>query len=168
IAIHPRAASARHSGKPDYALAAELAERLPAPLILSGGLRDREGVLDAFEQSGATAVMLARGALGNPWLFGALLDGAAEPTVEQVRAELAWTSERAVEHLGGDRATRWMRKAYPWYLARLPLRGAAAKDLQQRLQRAESLEQAQLLLDRRIAALLEEQAPRYTPALAAA
>lgn len=168
IGLHPRAAAARHSGSPDYALAAELAERLPVPLILSGGLRDRARVLAAFEHSGATAVMLARGALGNPWLFDSLLTGAEEPGIEQVLAELRWMSARAVEHLGAGRATRWMRKAYPWYLARLPLRGAAAKELQQRLQTAETLEHAQLLLDTCAAALLAGETPRYTPALAAA
>lgn len=168
IALHPRAASVRHSGSPDYALAAELAESLDAPLILSGGLRDRAGVLAAFERSGASAVMLARGALGNPWLFDSLLTGAGQPSVEEVLAELSWMSARAVEHLGADRATRWMRKAYPWYVARLPVRGAAAKDLQQRLQRAETLDAAGAILERCAAAILEGQEPRYTPALAAA
>ncbi|MHB1538303.1 MAG: tRNA dihydrouridine synthase [Solirubrobacteraceae bacterium] len=168
IGLHPRAAAARHSGSPDYALAAELAQLLPVPVILSGGLRDRRGVLDAFERSGATAVMLARGALGNPWLFDSLLTGAGEPGVEQVRAELDWMSERACEHLGAARATRWMRKAYPWYIARLPLRGALAKECQQRCQQADTLADATRVLDGCVAALLAGETPRYTPALAAA
>jgi nifR3 family TIM-barrel protein len=168
IALHPRAASARHSGRPDYALAAELADRLEVPLILSGGLRERAAVLAAFEQSGASAVMLARGALGNPWLFESLLSGAGEPGVEAVLAELAWMSARAVEHLGPERATRWLRKAYPWYVARLPVHGVAAKELQRRLQSAETLEQAETILERCAAAILERETPRYTPALAAA
>src|SRR3954467_10617309 len=74
IGFHPRHASQQHKGVPDYALAAELVERLPVPVVLSGGLADDERVLDAFETTGADAVMLARGSLGNPWRFARLLE----------------------------------------------------------------------------------------------
>src|SRR4051794_17162815 len=73
IGFHPRHASQQHKGTPDYALAAELVERLPVPVILSGGLADDDKVLQAFEATGADAVMLARGSLGNPWLVARLL-----------------------------------------------------------------------------------------------
>jgi tRNA-dihydrouridine synthase len=93
--------------------------------------------------------MLARGALGNPWLFSELLEGReGEPTREEVLRELDWTIDRAVEHLGEPRATRYLRKFYPWYVARLQLESRAAKQLQESLQRAETLEQARHLLDR--------------------
>src|SRR4051794_20522936 len=64
IAFHPRHASQQHKGAPDYALANQLVEQLDVPVILSGGLSSDENVLEAFEQSGAEAVMLARGSLG--------------------------------------------------------------------------------------------------------
>src|SRR4051812_40525601 len=48
IAFHPRHASQQHGGLPDYALAAGLVERLDVPVILSGGLRSAESVLEAF------------------------------------------------------------------------------------------------------------------------
>jgi tRNA-dihydrouridine synthase B len=65
-------------------------------------------------------VMLARGSLGNPWLFEELLgarDG--DPDREEILDELDWVIERACEHLGPDRATRYLRKFYPWYVERL-------------------------------------------------
>jgi nifR3 family TIM-barrel protein len=149
IAFHPRSAAVHHKGMPDYELAARLVESLPAPVILTGGLSDAEQVRDAFARTGATAVMLARGALGNPWLFSELLEGReGEPTREEVLRELDWTIDRAVEHLGEPRATRYLRKFYPWYVARLQLESRAAKQLQESLQRAETLEQARHLLDR--------------------
>ena len=91
--------------------------------------------------------MLARGALGNPWLFAQLL-GAREhgPAREEVLAELDWVMERAVEHLGETRATRYLRKFYPWYVARLQLGSRDAKGLQEQLQRAATLESARELL----------------------
>ena len=147
IAFHPRSAAVHHKGTPDYELAARLVASLDAPVILTGGLSDAEHVREAFAQTGASAVMLARGALGNPWLFAELLgqrDG--EPSAEEVLAELDWTIECAVEHLGEQRATRYLRKFYPWYVTRLGLAGSDAKRLQETLQSAETLELARAAL----------------------
>jgi tRNA-dihydrouridine synthase B len=116
IAFHPRHASQQHKGKADYALARELVDALDAPVIVSGGLSDEQAAVRAFDESGAAAVMLARGSLGNPWRFERLLglrDG--EPTREEVVEELLWVIERAEEHLGVERAGRYLRKFYPWY-----------------------------------------------------
>ena len=120
IAFHPRSAAVRHKGQPDYELAAQLVASLDVPVIISGGLHDAGSAREAFERTGAAAVMLARGSLGNPWLFEQLLgrrDG--EPAREEILAELDWVIDRAVEHLGEPRAARYMRKFYPWYAARL-------------------------------------------------
>ena len=151
IAFHPRSAAVHHKGVPDYELAARLVETLGAPVILTGGLHDAEGALAAFHQTGAAAVMLARGSLGNPWLFEQLLGAReGEPTRAEILDELDWTIDRAVEHLGLERATRYLRKFYPWYVARLGLEKAHAKALGESLQRAPTLKDA-----------------RYTAALAA-
>ena len=93
----------QHKGVPDYALAARLVRSLPAPVILTGGLRDAAHVREAFERAGAAAVMLARGALGNPWLFAELLGQRRRAASRaEVLDELDWTIERAVEHLGAS------------------------------------------------------------------
>jgi tRNA-dihydrouridine synthase len=117
-------------------------------VVVTGGLSDAARVREAFELTGAAAVMLARGALGNPWLFQALLAGRrAGPTLAEVAEELCWTIECAVEHLGEARATRYLRKFYPWYVARLELDGTATRRLQEDLQRAPTLERVGELLD---------------------
>jgi tRNA-dihydrouridine synthase B len=132
IGFHPRHAQQQHKGVPDYAMAAELVERLDAPVILSGGLADEASTLEAFSRSGADAVMLARGSLGNPWLFARLLDPAAEPPPRAAVAdELRWVIARAEEHLGEDRAGRYLRKFYPWYAETMGLSKRAAADLLQ-------------------------------------
>jgi tRNA-dihydrouridine synthase B len=151
IAFHPRSAAVHHKGVPDYELAARLVETLDAPVILTGGLHDAESTLAAFHRTGATAVMLARGSLGNPWLFQRLLGlRESEPTRTEILTELDWTIDRAVEHLGRERATRYLRKFYPWYVARLGLDRPQGKALGESLQRAVTLDDA-----------------RYTAALAA-
>ncbi len=170
IAFHPRSAAVHHKGQPDYALAARVVERLDVPVILTGGLRDAAAVRAAYEQTGATAVMLARGALGNPWLFAELLQGRAAPSRAEVLAELHWVCDRAAEHLGDERAGRYLRKFYPWYLERMALPRPALKRVQEELQRLETLAGARARLD----ALAAEDAGSHrerratTPALSGA
>jgi tRNA-dihydrouridine synthase B len=143
ISFHPRSAAVHHKGEPDYDLAARLVESLPAPVILSGGLRTAEAVAVAHERTGAAAVMLARGALGNPWLFSQVLGERVEgPTPDEVLAELDWVMDRAVEHLGPERAGRYLRKFYPWYLDLL----GASKELQSALQATGSVAAARAAL----------------------
>ena len=149
IAFHPRSAAVQHKGAPDYELAARLVQELPAPVILTGGMSDAHSVREAFAQTGAAAVMLARGALGNPWLFAELVgDRRGPPTRAEVRGELQWTIDRAVEHLGEQRATRYLRKFYPWYVERLQLEPRQAKRLQAALQQSETLARARALFER--------------------
>jgi tRNA-dihydrouridine synthase B len=149
IGFHPRAATVKHKGTPDYALTRELAERIEVPVIVSGGLDDADAVRRAYRESGAAAVMLARGALGNPWLFEELTGRRSEPpSREEVVAELLWTVDRAEEHLGTERATRYLRKFYPWYIDALGVAGDVAAELQRSadLPRARQLIAAQIPL----------------------
>jgi nifR3 family TIM-barrel protein len=125
IAFHPRAATVGHKGSPDYALTRELVERVAVPVIVSGGLSSAEAARRAYEESGAAAVMIARGSLGNPWVFEELTGARSEPPDrDEVVAELLWVVDRAEEHLGAERAGRYLRKFYPWYAERL---GAGAE-----------------------------------------
>ena len=95
----PRSAT---RARPDYELVRELVEELPVPVLVSGGLRTAEAVRTAFELTGAAGVLLARGSLGNPWLFEQLLGvrRRLRPDRDEILDELDWVIERAVEHLG--------------------------------------------------------------------
>jgi nifR3 family TIM-barrel protein len=147
VAFHPRSAAVQHKGVPDYELVARLVRTLPVPVILTGGLNDADEVRRAFRLTGAHAVMLARGALGNPWLFAELVRGRRrDPSREEVLTELDWLIDRAVEHLVQDRATRYLRKFYPWYVGRLGLERPAARRMAESLQTAPSLDAARMLL----------------------
>jgi len=148
IGFHPRSAQVHHKGRPDLDLARELVAGLPVPVILSGGMRDADWIRGAWEETGAEAVMLARGALGDPWLFRALLDeSVAEPGTEEIVAELDWVMDRAVEHLGAVRAGRYLRKFYPWYVERL----GGGRQLQAALQATDDVAAARVVLERRLA-----------------
>jgi tRNA-dihydrouridine synthase B len=143
IGFHPRSAAVHHKGTPDYDLAARLVQSLDAPVVLTGGLSSAQAVRAGYERTGAAAVMLARGSLGNPWLFGQVLGTRSDdPTRDEVLAELHWVMERAVEHLGADRAGRYLRKFYPWYLDRID----APKALQQAMQSTADVTEARAVL----------------------
>jgi tRNA-dihydrouridine synthase B len=131
IGFHPRSAATQHRGEPDYALARELVERIEVPMIISGGLDSAADALHAYEASGADAVMIARGSLGNPWIFEQLTGRrSAVPERDEVISELLWVIDRAEEHLGADRAARYLRKFYPWYLERLEADKSTASTFQ--------------------------------------
>ncbi len=139
ITFHPRSAQVHHKGTPDYDLAAELVQSLPAPVILTGGLHDVDSITAAYEYTGAAGVMLARGSLGNPWLFSQVLGlRDDEPTREEILDELDWVMDCAVDHMGAERGGRYLRKFYPWYVTRM----GEGNALQQALQRTDTVEQA--------------------------
>jgi tRNA-dihydrouridine synthase B len=143
IAFHPRPATAQHKGEPDYALARELVDYIDVPVIISGGLSTAAAARRAYEQSGSAAVMIARGALGYPWVFEELTGARTEsPSGAEIVAEALWVIDRAEEHFGAERAGRYLRKFYPWYVAQLRAPGSVAEELQ----RGAGLERARRLL----------------------
>ncbi|HEX2264762.1 MAG TPA: tRNA-dihydrouridine synthase, partial [Solirubrobacterales bacterium] len=143
IAFHPRAATKGHKGKPDYALTRELTERVAVPVIVSGGLSSAAAARRAYEESGADAVMIARGSFGNPWVFEELTGRRVEPPRrEEIVAEWLWVVDRAEEHLGAERAARYLRKFHPWYVEHLE----APKEVADELQRSADLARARELI----------------------
>jgi tRNA-dihydrouridine synthase len=113
------------------------------PVIVSGGLSSAEAARRAYEESGADAVMIARGSLGNPWLFEELTGQRQQPPAPaEVAAELLWVMDGAEEHLGSERAERYLRKFYPWYVERLQ----APVEVVEELQRSADLERARQLI----------------------
>ena len=144
IGFHPRSAAVHHAGRADYGLARELVDAVNVPVIISGGLRSVQEARAAYEQSGADAVMIARGGLGRPWVFEELTGRRTEPPGrEEIVAELRWVLDRGEEHWGAERASRNLRKFYPWYLEQLGLSGPEADAFQ----RADSLDRVRELLD---------------------
>jgi tRNA-dihydrouridine synthase B len=136
LTFHPRSIKVRHKGHPDYDLAARLVDELPVPVIVSGGMQGADHVRRVFEHTGCAAVMLARGSLGDPWLFEQVLGRRGDdPAREEILDELEWVVDRCEEHLGTERATRYLRKFYPWYVARL----GETHQVQDAFQRAASL-----------------------------
>jgi tRNA-dihydrouridine synthase B len=117
LTLHPRSAQQMYTGEADHALTAELVERVGVPVIASGDVTSREKALAVLEQTGAAAVMVARGAQGNPWALREIVEGESfRPTREEVAAELVVFIREAVRELGEQRAVGFLKKFYGWYL----------------------------------------------------
>ena len=144
ITLHPRPAAAHHSGRPELGLVRELSRSIEVPVIVTGGARTAERARRVYEESGADAVMIARGSLGSPWVFGELCGRSqGPPSREQVIDELRWVVDRGGEHWGPERAARNLRKFYPWYLDQLEISGPEADSWQ----RTESLTEVRSRLE---------------------
>ncbi len=117
LTLHPRSARQMYTGYADHSLTAELVSLVEVPVIASGDIASRakaEAVLDA---TGAAAVMVGRGAQGNPWALREIGGGeAAEPSREEVAAELIHFVRESVRELGEQRAAGFLKKFYGWYL----------------------------------------------------
>src|SRR5690349_1345289 len=117
LTLHPRSAQQMYTGEADHALTAELVECVDVPVIASGDVTSREKALAVLEQTGAAAVMVARGAQGNPWTLREIAEGESfRPTREEVAAELVVFIREAVRELGEQRAVGFLKKFYGWYL----------------------------------------------------
>jgi tRNA-dihydrouridine synthase B len=117
LALHPRSATQMYTGYADHSLTAELVSLVDVPVIASGDITSRaraEAVLDA---TGAEAVMVGRGAQGNPWALREIVFGdATTPSREEVAAELIHFVRETVRELGERRASSFLKKFYGWYL----------------------------------------------------
>jgi tRNA-dihydrouridine synthase B len=117
LTLHPRSAQQMYTGEADHALTAELVELVDVPVIASGDVTSRAKALAVLEETGAAAVMVARGAQGNPWALREIVEGEAfRPTREEVAAELVVFIREAVRELGEQRAVGFLKKFYSWYL----------------------------------------------------
>lgn len=118
LGVHPRAASEYYRGTADHTITAEVVAAVGIPVLASGDVISAESGLAVLRETGAAALMVARGVAGNPWLVGALLAGedATPPSLPEAVADVRLLLGRAAEQMGGERAARWVRKALAWYL----------------------------------------------------
>jgi tRNA-dihydrouridine synthase B len=117
LTLHPRSAEQMYTGTADHDLTAELVSLVDVPVVASGDVTTRARALSVLETTGAEAVMVGRGAQGNPWALREIVDGAgAQPSREEVVAELVLFIREAVRELGERRAAGFLKKFYGWYL----------------------------------------------------
>jgi tRNA-dihydrouridine synthase B len=119
LTLHPRSARQMYTGEADHSLTAELVELVDVPVVASGDITSRARAQTVLAATGAAAVMVGRAAQGNPWAIREIAgDSDAEPSREEVAAELLLFVRETARELGEQRATSFLKKFYGWYLGR--------------------------------------------------
>lgn len=119
ISIHPRAAAEEYRGVADHTITAQVVAAVEIPVIASGDITSPRTAWEVLETTGAAAVMIGRGALGDPWLYGQIAAGgpSRRPGRADVIAELIGFAREVIALMGERRGVHYLRKFYPWYLA---------------------------------------------------
>ena len=140
LTLHPRSAQQMYTGTADHALTAELVSLVDVPVVASGDVTSRRYAHEVLATTGAEAVMVGRGAQGNPWALEEIVDGdSTAPSREEVAAELVLFIREAVRELGERRASSFLKKFYGWYLGH----GRFPKPFKQELVLLESTEEVE-------------------------
>lgn len=122
VTVHGRTRDQYYSGKADLQVIADVKKALDIPVVGNGDIFSAEDAKRMFEQTGVDAVMVARGALGNPFLFreiqGYLKTGEilAKPSITERMDTLMEQAEEAVQLKGERTAIVQMRKHAAWYI----------------------------------------------------
>lgn len=125
VTVHGRTRDQFYRGAADWSVIAAVKAAVSIPVIGSGDVFRAADAAAMFDRCGVDAVMVARGAQGNPWIFRqarALLDTGAEiePPEPLERIDVAREHAAALVEFGGERAFTRMRKHVSWYITGMP------------------------------------------------
>ena len=122
VTVHGRTREQYYEGKADWQVIADVKRAVNIPVIGNGDVNSGRDAVDMLEQTGCDGVMIARGALGNPWIFRdaiALWKGNTLPP-EPTKAERVSMLLRHLDLVADDKgdriAVREMRKHVGWYV----------------------------------------------------
>jgi nifR3 family TIM-barrel protein len=135
IALHARTAAQLYSGTADWSTIARLKAHVGVPVLGNGDIWRAADALAMLAATGADGVVIGRGCLGRPWLFGDLVDvfegrpSRPAPRLGEVAATIRRHSELLAARSDEATAVRELRKHIAWYLTGYPVGGAARRRL---------------------------------------
>jgi nifR3 family TIM-barrel protein len=150
IALHARTAEQHYAGEADWSAIAELKAAVTIPVLGNGDLWEAPDALRMVAGTGCDGVVVGRGCLGRPWLFGELaaaFDGEPLPPPRRLGEVAAVLREHAallVAHFGPARGVVDLRKHTSWYLTGYPV----GPDIRRRLAQVSTLGELDDLLGR--------------------
>ncbi len=130
VALHARTREQFYSGEADWDRIAEVKDAVKIPVIGNGDVKSADDALRMMKETGCDYVMVARAALGDPWIFrelNAAWSGAEppeKPSLEDKKVLMLEQLSDMCELKGEYAAVREMRKVVGWYIKGLP--GSAA------------------------------------------
>ncbi len=128
VSVHGRTRMQQYMGKADWQAIAQVKQAVAIPVYANGDVFSAQDGLDILKATGCDGILIGRGALGNPWLFGQIkqaMDGSGipPPTPQEVVALALEHGRMMVDWKGEKHAVVEMRKHFAWYLK--GMRGAA-------------------------------------------
>jgi nifR3 family TIM-barrel protein len=125
IAVHGRTRSQFYRGKADWEAIAAVKDAVSVPVIGSGDVFSASDAKKMLELTGIDAVMIARGAQGNPWIFRqarTLIDTGKEcpPPTAFERIDMTLEHASALIAFSGEKSFVRMRKHLAWYITGVP------------------------------------------------
>lgn len=129
ITVHGRTRQQFYKGEARWELVRAVVDAVPVPVVVNGDITDLAKAQEALDQSGAAAVMIGRGAQGQPWVVGQIAAGLAgqtadaAPTGSDLTAIVVEHYECVLSEYGVEVGVRAARKHLDWYLeaANLPV-----------------------------------------------
>ena len=120
VTLHPRTADQGYGGRADWGLIGKLKKSLHIPVVGNGDIRTPEDAGAMLSETGCDAVMVGRGALGNPWLIANIisyLNGGTVsfPSLQERETIILRHLETAVASFGEPVGIRDFRKHLLWY-----------------------------------------------------
>ena len=152
VAVHGRTREQYYSGKADWDIIRQVKETVRIPVIGNGDIFTPEDAGRMLKETGCDGIMVARGAKGNPWLFGRInhyLDTGEVlpgPSMAEIKAMILRHGRMLVQFKGEGVAMREMRGHMAWYTKGMPHSATLRNEINQ----VETLEGFVELLDRKI------------------
>jgi nifR3 family TIM-barrel protein len=138
VALHARTAEQHYAGEARWEAIAELVDAVEGvPVLGNGDIWEAPDAVAMVRATGCHGVVVGRGCLGRPWLFGQLVAAfagepiPAPPRLGEVMAVMADHADLLCGHLGESHAMRDFRKHTSWYLTGYPVGSAARLRLSQ-------------------------------------
>lgn len=133
LTVHGRTRACKFSGQAEYDTIAEIVDSIDMPVIANGDINTPEQAEAVLKHTGAAAVMIGRGALGQPWIFQQIRDylntgnGSSAPALSK-QLETMDKHLMGIHQLYGElQGVRIARKHMGWYLERMDSTGTERK-----------------------------------------
>lgn len=149
IAVHGRLVEQGFSGEADWDIIKQIGEEVEIPVLGNGDVFTPELSQKMLDYCNCSAVMIARGAMGNPWIFSraqSLIEKGIKvpsPTLEERMEKALRHLDLLIEHKGENRGIKEMRKHAHWYVK--AIKGAVA--IRSKINKASSREEFVSLFD---------------------